>query len=245
MRTILSIWGWLMITLSASLGFVIQVCLIILTLGLDRNRILTGRVFRLSAVCATKLHPFWRFRTLGDAPKHVGAAVVILNHCSHSDSFLISRVPWEMKWLGKKSLFKIPIVGWSMTLSGDIGIRRGDKNSINDAMNQCRTYLERGVPIMMFPEGTRSRTDDMLPFKDGAFQLAIEAGVPVLPIAIDGTKTALPKADWRFGFSRAMVTVGEPISTAGLSLDDISDLKDKGRVAVDVLRQKIRVHLAD
>ena len=229
-----------MVSVSAITGFVIQVVLTILTLGLlDRNRILCGRVFRLSAVCAAHLNPYWRFRLLGKAPRDIGAAIVISNHCSHSDSFLISRVPWEMKWLGKRSLFMIPIVGWSMYLSGDIALRRGQKDSINQAMNKCKTYLKRNVPIMMFPEGTRSRTDEMLPFKDGAFRLAIQAGVPILPMAVGGTRTALPKDDWRFGHARGFVTVGEPIATEGMSLDDLESLKSESRAAVQALRERI------
>lgn len=233
-----------MVGVSATTGFLIQIVLIIVTLGFDRNRILPGRVFRLSAVCAAYLNPYWRFRLLGKAPRNIGPAIVISNHCSHSDSFLISRVPWEMKWLGKRSLFMIPIVGWSMWLSGDIAMRRGQKDSIAQAMNQCKTYLKRGVPIMMFPEGTRSRTDEMLPFKDGAFRLAIQAGVPVLPIAVGGTRTALPKDDWRFGHARGFVTVGEPISTEGMSLDDLESLKAQSRTAVQALRNRIDAECA-
>ena len=74
---------------------------------------------------------------------------------------------------------------------------------------------------MIFPEGTRSTTAELLPFKDGAFRLAIEAGVPILPLAVSGTGTALPKHDWRFGRSVAEVRVLEPVETTGLSLDDV------------------------
>jgi 1-acyl-sn-glycerol-3-phosphate acyltransferase len=78
---------------------------------------------------------------------------------------------------------------------------------------------------MIFPEGTRSKTSELLPFKDGAFRLAIEAGVPILPLAVSGTATALPKHGWRFGRSAAEVRVLEPVETAGLSLDDVPALK--------------------
>jgi 1-acyl-sn-glycerol-3-phosphate acyltransferase len=82
---------------------------------------------------------------------------------------------------------------------------------------------------MIFPEGTRSKTTELLPFKDGAFRLAIEAGVPILPLALSGTGTALPKHGWRFGRSAAEVRVLDPIETTGLSLDDVPALKQQVR----------------
>lgn len=79
----------------------------------------------------------------------------------------------------------------------------------------------------------------MLPFKDGAFRLAIEAGVPILPLALQGTGTALPKHDWRFGHSTAVVKVLEPIETAGLTLDDVAELKDRVRARIETARLEL------
>lgn len=233
-----------MVLISASFGLFCQVLILMVTLGRDRNRILAGRIFRTSAVISAKLNPLWHFSLLGDAPRELGPMVVISNHCSHSDSFLISHVPWEMKWIGKSSLFSIPIVGWSMSLSGDIPLKRGQKTSVEDTMAACKAYLERGVPVIIFPEGTRSESDTMLPFKDGAFRLAVEAGVPILPIAVEGTRLALPKHDWRFGACTAMVTVGEPISTHGIDPDELEALKASARDQITRLRSTIREHLA-
>ena len=82
---------------------------------------------------------------------------------------------------------------------------------------------------MIFPEGTRSKTAELLPFKDGAFRLAIEAGVPILPLAVSGTRTALPKHGWRFGRSAAEVRVLAPVETEGMTLDDVPALKARVR----------------
>jgi 1-acyl-sn-glycerol-3-phosphate acyltransferase len=96
-------------------------------------------------------------------------------------------------------------------------------------MARCRKALDNRVSVMIFPEGTRSKTAELLPFKDGAFRLAIEAGVPILPLAVSGTGTALRKHDWRFGRSDAEVRVLEPVETTGLSLSDIPELKARVR----------------
>src|SRR5262249_24056523 len=82
------------------------------------------------------------------------------------------------------------------------------------AMAACARWLARGMPVMLFPEGTRSKVGQLLPFKDGAFRLAIETGAELLPLAVAGTGTALPKHSWKFGRAQGRVTVGTPIPTA-------------------------------
>jgi len=134
-----------------------------------------------------------------------------------------------MKWLSKVELFRIPVLGWMMWLAGDIPVKRGFGPSAAEAMERCREVLRKRVSVMIFPEGTRSRTAELLPFKDGAFRLAIEAGLPILPLAVSGTATALPKHGWRFGRSAAEVRVLEPVDTAGLSLADVPALKAQVR----------------
>jgi 1-acyl-sn-glycerol-3-phosphate acyltransferase len=158
--------------------------------------------------------------------------VVVSNHESFADILLISHLPWEMKWLSKAELFRIPIMGWMMWLVGDIPVKRGFGPSAVEAMERCRKALDNRVSVMIFPEGTRSKTAELLPFKDGAFRLAIEAGVPILPLAVSGTATALRKHDWRFGRSDAEVRVLEPVETAGLSLSDVPELKARVRQTI-------------
>jgi 1-acyl-sn-glycerol-3-phosphate acyltransferase len=236
-----SIWTWLVVTLVAISCFFVQLALAPLTWPWDRGRLVTGRVFRLmSGVLASQLVPLWRFRLHGPVPKNLPARMVVVsNHESHADPFIISRLPWEMKWLCKASLFKIPFVGWSMWMAGDIPVNRGNRSSAQDAMTLCRRKIQLGVPVMIFPEGTRSPTGEMLPFKEGAFRLAIEAGADVLPIALHGTRQAVPKHSWRVGRSRAFVVVGTPISTQGMSLSDVGRLSELARTQIESLRQQL------
>src|SRR5690606_7455418 len=106
--------------------------------------------------------------------------VVVANHESYADIFLISHLPWEMKWLSKAEVMRVPLMGWMMRMAGDIPVRRGDSRSRAEAMNGIRDRLAKNVSVIVLPEGTRSPTADMLPFRDGAFRIAVELGLPIL-----------------------------------------------------------------
>jgi 1-acyl-sn-glycerol-3-phosphate acyltransferase len=240
LNALLSVWTWLEIGVVTLLGFFVQLALALLTVPFDRRRLVAGRAFRLVGVVAARLTPFWHFSVVGPTPPVAGRTVVVSNHASQADPFLISHLPWEMKWLAKASLFRIPVVGWMMWLAGDVPVRRGDSASGKDAMAGCARWLERGVPVMVFPEGTRSEDGALLPFKDGAFRLAIEAGADLLPVAVHGTHAALPKHSWRFQKAEARVTVGTPLSTKGLTLADVETLKAMARAQVEQLRERLR-----
>lgn len=241
LATALVLWTWFELCALSLACFLVLIPLALLTWPFDRNRVITGSFYRKTAVLVSRMTPLWDFQVVGPAPvRKPGCTVVVSNHCSQADPFLISGVPWEMKWLGKASLFRTPIMGWSMFLAGDVPVERGDKSSARGAMARCAAYLKRGMPVMIFPEGTRSLTDEIGPFKDGAFQLAITTGADILPLAVHGTASALPVHDWRFGRSRARVAIGDPISTAGMTLEDIPHLKQIVREEIEALRAKIR-----
>lgn len=229
-QTIVSIWAWLVLVVCIVLWFPVLAVVRLLTAPFDRGRYIPGRIFRKIGPAMATLNPLWRFRYSGSMPKDPRRPfVVVSNHESFTDILLISHLPWEMKWLSKAELFRIPIMGWEMWLAGDIPVKRGFGPSALEAMERCRKALDNRVSVMIFPEGTRSKTSELLPFKDGAFRLAIEAGVPILPLAVSGTGTALRKHDWRFGRSDAEVRVLEPVETAGLTLGDIPELKARVR----------------
>jgi 1-acyl-sn-glycerol-3-phosphate acyltransferase len=229
-QTILSVWAWLVLVACIILWFPVLVVARLLTAPFDPGRYFPGRIFRKIGPAMATLNPLWRFRYSGTMPKDPRRPfVVVSNHESFADILLISHLPWEMKWLSKAELFRIPIMGWMMWLAGDVPVKRGFGPSAVEAMARCRKALENRVSVMIFPEGTRSRTSELLPFKDGAFRLAIEAGVPILPLAVSGTGTALRKHDWRFGRSDAEVRVLDPVETTGLSLDDVPELKARVR----------------
>jgi 1-acyl-sn-glycerol-3-phosphate acyltransferase len=157
--------------------------------------------------------------------------VVVANHQSLLDIVLLSRMPHEMKWVGKEELFKIPWIGLMLRLTGDIAVRRGDSESGGEAVAKAKAYLKRGMTVMIFPEGTRSRDARLLPFKKGAFRLAIDAGVPVLPVVVSGTAAGFQKGAAVVGPCDAVATILPPIPTAGLTQADAGALRDRVRAA--------------
>jgi 1-acyl-sn-glycerol-3-phosphate acyltransferase len=216
---------------------------LLLTWPFDRNRVVAGRLLRLCGALVSRSFPFWRIRIDGRWPRGRGAYVVVANHNSFLDIFVLSNIPHEMKWVAKKSLFRIPWVGWCFTMSGDIPLERGDASSAVSVLGRARRYLDRGMSVMLFPEGTRSRDGRMLQFKSGAFKLAIDAGVPVLPIAVSGTAHGMPKGSPWVRPARIHVQILDPVSVTGLGDGDVMRLRDevRGRIAAalgqpDVLR---------
>lgn len=227
-----SLWTWA----ASSTLIVAWLPLLALIRLFDRDpaRYRTGRWFRRLGAALTWINPSWRVHVSGTFPadpRH--PYVVVCNHQSLADIPVISRLPWEMKWVAKTELFKIPFVGWMMNLAGDIQLDRSDARSGARALMQARQYLQQRCSVMFFPEGTRSPDGRVLPFTDGAFRLAIKERVPILPLVLDGTSDALPKHTWRFGPPRDIrLHVLPPIPTDGLKAADTERLRDdvRGRI---------------
>ncbi len=200
----------------------------------DPTQRIPGRWMRRLGRTATRLTPLWKFSIEGTPPPDIGHKpyVVIANHESTADPFLLSWLPWDMRWVAKEELFRPPLTGWAMRMGGDIPLRRGDGDSVRITMNECERALAAGIPVMMFPEGTRSKDGSLLPFKDGAFKLAIRAGVPVLPVALAGTYAMRPKNSKWFAKAHACAKILEPVSSAGMTEADVATLRERCRDSI-------------
>ncbi len=232
-RTVLSAWAWVVLAVLIVVFTPLVAVTRLVTAPFDSGRYHAGYLFRKLAVVHQHLNPLWKFTVTGnipDDPRH--PYVVVANHESFVDILLISHLPFEMKWMSKSEFFKIPLVGWMMTMAGDIKLVRGDKKASAQALIDSRDRLTKKVSVMIFPEGTRSQTGELAEFRDGAFRVAIQAGVPVIPLAVLGTRDALIKHDWRFGSTDAEVRVLDPIPTVGLTKADVPDLRDRTRAVV-------------
>jgi len=224
------------------LALPVQALLLVLTAPFDRNRAVPGRLLRIVGVLISKTFPPWRLGVEGRWPGG-GPFVVVANHQSMLDILLLSRLPREMKWVAKEELFKIPWIGWMLRMSGDIPIRRGDAESGGEALARAKEYLSRGMSVMIFPEGTRSAKGTMLPFKSGAFRLALETGVPVLPVAVHGTARGMPKGGPWVNPCRARARLLEPVAVAGYR-DDPNRLRDEVRARIQAAERELAAALA-
>lgn len=240
-RTLASIWAWFVLVVVIIVWTPLVALVRLVTAPFDPTAYHAGLLFRRLAVVHQRLNPLWKFDVSGrvpDDPRH--PYVVVANHESFVDILLISHLPFEMKWMSKSDFFRYPLVGWMMRLARDIRLERNDKQSGIQAVEECRKRLDQRVSVMIFPEGTRSASGELAEFKDGAFRLAIEAGVPILPLAVVGARDALVKHDWRFGVSHAEVRVLDPIPTEGLTSNDIAAVRERTRSVIEAAITDIR-----
>lgn len=201
-----------------------------------------GRWMRRFGRMTARLNWIWKFEIEGERPADIDHKpyVVVANHESQADPFLLSWLPFDMRWVAKEELFKPPFTGWAMRWGGDIPLRRGERGSVTEMMSECERALAGGISVMMFPEGTRSKDGNLLPFKDGAFGLAIKAGVPVLPVAIAGTREMRPKHSKWFGRAHACAKMLEPIPTTGMGPEDLPTLRERARDSISAALPDLR-----
>jgi 1-acyl-sn-glycerol-3-phosphate acyltransferase len=207
---------------------------------------LPGRWVRRAGRTTATLSPLWDFAIEGTPPSDIASRpyVVVANHKSNADPFLLSSLPWDMQWVAKEELFRTPLLGWIMTLGGDIPLKRGSGDSVRAMLDQCRRALQGGLSVMLFPEGTRATKTGVQPFKDGAFELALEQEVPILPIAIAGTEQCMRKGSSRLGRAKAIARILEPIATTGLTKDDLGRVRDETRETIADAVMELEAKLA-
>jgi len=229
------VWvAWAILVIAWTLPVIV---LFLLTAWQDPARRISGRAFHSIGTAATWINPFWKVRIAGRVPPRTAHPfVVVSNHESLADPVLVANLPWEMKWLSKQSNLRIPLLGWMMRLVGDQGVRRGDADSRAAAYAGLRRWLGRGASVIIFPEGTRSESRDLLPFRNGAFRLAIETGTPILPLAVSGTREAIRKGSLVFQRADASITILDPIDVSGLGDDDVDELRERIRNLIDAAR---------
>ena len=160
--------------------------------------------------------------------------VVVSNHQSLLDILLAFSLFFPFKWVSKIEIFRVPVIGWNMTLNRYISLKRGDKESIREMMKVAEQRLGEGSSVYMFPEGTRSPSGIMKPFKTGAFVLAKELELPILPIVINGSKNSLPKHSLNFhGRHQMRIRVLDPIPAERFTDMPVADLAGmvRGRLA--------------
>lgn len=167
------------------------------------------------------LQPWWSVSVTGRenlAPRGTGV-IYAANHQHESDILMLFQIRTRFRWLSKMSLFHIPLLGWSMWITGYVGVRRGSHESHLAAKRKSAEFLRRGVPMLYFPEGTFG-DGKSLQFKQGAFRLAQEEGVPVIPITIRGTRDLL--RGMKVFPARVEIAIHERIENEGASAVELA-----------------------
>lgn len=209
--------------------FFVVLFIVVITFPFDKKRKLAHAQCFWWSDCVIKLNPYWKLRVEGlENVDRAKTYVIIANHQSLADIAVLYQIRTQFKWVSKKSLFKLPFVGWCLALTKHIKLERGDFSSIKKLYREAADWLRKDMSVLFFPEGTRSDTDQMNVFQNGAFKLAIKEKKPVLPIRITGTRDAIPKGSWVFEAKvNATIAVLPAIETEGLNPGDFSALRDR------------------
>lgn len=163
------------------------------------------------------------------------------NHSSMFDIWaLFATLPGSVRFVAKRELFRIPLLGGAMRAAGHIAIDRAVRKRAFEAYDEAARTIQRGLSAVVFPEGTRSRTGELLPFKNAPFALAIAAQVPIVPVYVHYTFEILPKGGFRLRPRPIRLLVAPPIPTAGLGPEARERLRDDVRAAMVALQARAR-----
>lgn len=194
----------------------------------------TGRAaHRISALWFRIILALAGVRVAVRGAENIPADTPVIFLANHRGAFdipaLQAYLPVQFRWVAKKSLFRIPVVGWTMTLAGYIPIDRGSATRAFRSMLDAAERIRSGTSVVVFPEGTRNVTDRrLLPFKKGAFTLAVKSGVPVVPVAITGTRDIMKKGSLLISPADVSITFGPPIATGGRDETELMGLAKEG-----------------
>ena len=166
--------------------------------------------------------------------------VFVMNHQSMIDiPFAFAAIPANLQFIAKHSLKYVPFLGWYMWATGMVFVKRSDRSRSMKSISEAGARIRAGTNILAFPEGTRSKTGEVLPFKKGVFVLALEAGVPVVPVAIENSWRVLPTGTFSIRPGTVRMKIGRPIPTAGRSVDDRDALAKEVREAIVQLKREL------
>jgi 1-acyl-sn-glycerol-3-phosphate acyltransferase len=188
------------------------------------------------------LIPFWKIRIEGrDKAVSGNTYVFISNHQSMLDILIVNCLRYRYKWISKIENFKVPVIGWYLRMADYITVNRGNEESKLEMLEKSDDCLRNGLSLMLFPEGTRSLNKEIGFFRRGAFQLALQTGVPILPVLIDGTGGILPKHGLLFGNGRHIrIRVLDPVEPVDFGTDNPDDLASRFGLMMTTELKKLR-----
>lgn len=165
--------------------------------------------------------------------------IFIANHCSHLDIGTLCRsLPVNLHFIGKKELAWVPIVGWYMWVAGHIFIDRSNKKKAIKSLEVASQKIKSGKSVVMYPEGTRSKNGKLGNFKKGAFHLAMQSGVPIVPVSIKGTYNVWSANSNKITPGNVSVEIGKPIESSNYSNETIKNFISDARTVILEMHQK-------
>ncbi len=226
MRTLFSIWIWFFYIVNFLVMFPVVAIAWLISRPFDSFRRFPNYFMFLFGVLMIRINPRWKVSVTGTVPRPLtGPVIVVSNHQSFLDMPLEAYLGWRVRWIAKRSMFRIPFMGWVMSLSGHLSVDRDKKMSFRSLGQQMEFMIRHKIPVHVFAEGTRSRDGIMRPFKNGVFITAKKQDCKILPIILDGTREILPSGDWRFRIKGDLkISVLDPVCPGEFS--DIKALRD-------------------
>ena len=181
---------------------------------------------------------FVRLRREGRERVPRGEPVVFMaNHESWLDiPALLAAIPVQVRFLAKKSLFKVPFLGWAIAAMGFIPVDRENRREAVRSFEEAAARIRRGRSVLIFPEETRSMDGNLLPLQRGGFLIAIKAGIPIVPVGIDGARRCLGKHNYLIRPGTVTVRFGDPIPTSGRGVTEKGVLMERVRAEIERLR---------
>jgi len=212
---------WLLFALTSPVGMVVGLLVALYSAATDPDRKLVHAFICRWTPAYLRAWPGWKVEVTGREKIPRGACVLVANHQSMADVVACMTLRSQFKFVSKASLFRLPVVGWMMRLARYVSVVRGRPKSMHRMMADCREWLRRGMPVLIFPEGTYSEDGSLLPFKRGAFQLAIEERVPLVPVLLTGTSgLVIGDGPWMSPRCHIRVAVQDPVPAAELGEDE-------------------------
>lgn len=241
----LSILFYLFTLLQVSFWFVVSIIVLGVTYPFDKSRRWVHECSRYICKCLFDLP---RLKRTIDGVENIEKGksyVMVMNHNSGVDIFAAYKIPLNFRWVSKREVFRVPFMGPLLTIHGDIPIERGNPSeALAKVLSLGKLWLGRGASVAIFPEGTRSKTGEINRFKMGAFNLAKEANVEILPIVMTGTNKMFRKGwlmNWR---NRVAIRVMKPIPVEEVAATDVKDMAQRVRESMIDELAKLRAEVA-
>lgn len=242
----LSILYYIFTLLQVSFWFVVSIIVLGVTYPFDKSRRWVHECSRCICKWLFGIPP--RMKRTIDGVENIDpnkAYVMVMNHNSGIDIFAAYKIPLNFRWVSKREVFRVPFMGPLLTIHGDIPIERGNPSeAMAKVLSLGKLWLGRGASVAIFPEGTRSKTGEINRFKMGAFNLAKEANVEILPIVMTGTNNMFRKG-WLVNWTNHVaIRVMKPISVEEIAATDVKEMAQKVREQMVDELAKLREEVA-